>query len=284
MTPWIEAMRLRTLPVSVAGVFAACGYALADGCFEWLPATLCLVFAVLAQIASNFGNEYFDFRAGLDKPGRVGPRRGVTEGDITPRAMLIATLVTLALACAVGLWLVAWGGWWLVAVGIAVVLGVLAYSTGPWPLSRHGMGEIAVIIFFGIVPVNLTYWLQAGEWSAAVFAGSLAIGLMGANVIIINNYRDVDADRDVHKHTLAVLVGAETTRLLYLLNGLLAAILVAYSYAWSTAADIIAAAYIAAHIVLWRAIGRRTGSALTPLLGMTAVLMLAVSLALLAAS
>ena len=97
-------MRLRTLPVSVAGVFMACGCAAANNTFRLLPAALCLLFAVLAQISSNFANEYYDFADGLDKKGREGPRRGVTEGDISPRAMLAATYIVLGLACVVGLY------------------------------------------------------------------------------------------------------------------------------------------------------------------------------------
>ena len=112
---WIEAMRLRTLPVSVAGVITAIGFNILNGTFVAAPAILCLVFAVLAQIASNFGNEYYDYRDGLDRVGRDGPRRGVTEGDISPRAMLMATYVTLGVACCIGLSLVWWGGWWLIA-------------------------------------------------------------------------------------------------------------------------------------------------------------------------
>ena len=106
LKPWIEAMRLRTLPVSTAGVITGTAYAVHAGSFAWIPFTLCLLFALLAQIASNFANEYFDFAAGLDRPGREGPRRGVTEGDISPRAMLGATIGTLSLACLVGLALV----------------------------------------------------------------------------------------------------------------------------------------------------------------------------------
>ena len=107
---WIEAMRLRTLPVSVAGVICATALALMAGVFHCVQAIICLVFAVLAQVASNFANEYYDYKGGLDKPGREGPRRGVTEGDITPGAMKRATYATLALACACGLSLVYWGG------------------------------------------------------------------------------------------------------------------------------------------------------------------------------
>ena len=127
---WIEAMRLRTLPVSAAGVVMAAALGVAHGQVRWLPWTLCLIFALLAQIASNFANEYFDFRDGLDRKGRVGPRRGVTEGDITPRAMLTATILTLGIAAAIGCTLIYWGGWWLLAAGIVIVLGALAYSAG----------------------------------------------------------------------------------------------------------------------------------------------------------
>ena len=144
---WVEAMRLRTLPVSVAGVIGACGYALLDGKFKPAVAVLCLLFAVLAQIASNFANEYYDFKGGLDRKGREGPRRGVTEGDLTPGAMKAATFVTLGLACCVGLSLLLWGPWWLILAGVAIALGVLAYSTGPYPLSHHGLGEVAQFAF-----------------------------------------------------------------------------------------------------------------------------------------
>lgn len=106
---WIEAMRLRTLPVSIAGVLTAVAYAILDGCFMWMPALLCFIFALLAQIASNFANEYYDFKGGLDRVGREGPRRGVTEGDITPRAMKTATYLTLGIACAIGCSLILWG-------------------------------------------------------------------------------------------------------------------------------------------------------------------------------
>ena len=135
-------MRLRTLPVSVAGVVLGCGLAVADGSFCPVPAALCLGFALLAQIASNFGNEYFDYRDGLDAPGRDGPRRGVTEGDISPRAMLIATFATLAAAAAIGCCLIPFAGWWLLPLGIVIALAAMAYSTGPYPLSRHCLGEV----------------------------------------------------------------------------------------------------------------------------------------------
>lgn len=272
---WVEAMRLRTLPVSVAGVCAACAYTILHGTFGTAQALLCLTFAVLAQIASNFANEYYDFRAGLDRRGRQGPRRGVTEGDITPRAMAVATYAVLACACAVGLCLVHWGGWWLVPAGIGIAVAALAYSAGPWPLSRHCLGEVAVIAFFGIIPVNLTYYVQAGAFDADVFRCSVAIGLMGANVLIVNNYRDRDDDRAVGKHTLAVALGRRATSILYLLCGWGAVLLM--SPLWAAiggTAWIVPVAYAALHTLLWALMSVRRGARLNPLLGATAVLML----------
>ena len=276
---WVEAMRLRTLPVSVAGVCAACACAMLHGVFAMPQALLCLVFAVLAQVASNFANEYYDFRAGLDRRGRQGPRRGVTEGDITPRAMAVATYAVLAAACAVGLCLVYWGGWWLVPAGAGIAVAALAYSAGPWPLSRHCLGEAAVVAFFGLIPVNLSYYVQAGAFDPEVFRCSVAIGLMGANVLIVNNYRDRDDDRAVHKTTLAVVLGRRVMSALYLLCGWGAVLLMSPQWAtlggWAWAVPV---AYAAIHTLLWALMTVRRGARLNPLLGGTAVLMLAYAL------
>lgn len=278
-------MRLRTLPVSVAGVIAGTGFAVMDNSLKIAPAVLCLVFAVLAQVASNFANEYYDYKAGLDAPGRVGPRRSVTEGDITPQAMKTATFLTLALACAVGCSLIIWGGWWLIAVGITIALGVLAYSTGPYPLSHHGLGELAVIAFFGIIPVNFTYYLQAGGFDWSVFIGSVSIGLMGANVLIVNNYRDLEDDRAVDKHTLAVLLGRPFCSTLYLVNGCVAVLLMAPVWmvlpVWTM---ILPGIYLGLHIFVWFRLISLRGIRLNPLLGITAVLMLFYSLSFITAA
>ncbi|MEZ3465992.1 1,4-dihydroxy-2-naphthoate octaprenyltransferase [Muribaculum intestinale] len=276
LKPWIEAMRLRTLPVSAAGVLTAIGYNVGDGTFKAAPAALCMIFALLAQVASNFANEYYDYRDGLDRAGRDGPRRGVTEGDITPGAMLRATYATLGMACCVGLSLLWWGGWWLLIAGIVIAIGAMAYSAGPYPLSRHGLGEVAVIIFFGVIPVNLTYYVQSGYFAWPVGIASAAIGLMGANVLLVNNYRDADDDASVGKRTLAVIMGRGFAYSLYLINGVLAMLLLLDAmgvHRW------IAWVYLAVHLLLCMMLKRRTGRAINPLLGMTAVAMLAVALA-----
>lgn len=276
LKPWIEAMRLRTLPVSAAGVLTAIGYNVGDGTFKAAPAALCMIFALLAQVASNFANEYYDYRDGLDRAGRDGPRRGVTEGDITPGAMLRATYATLGMACCVGLSLLWWGGWWLLIAGIVIAIGAMAYSAGPYPLSRHGLGEVAVIIFFGVIPVNLTYYVQSGYFAWPVGIASAAIGLMGANVLLVNNYRDADDDASVGKRTLAVIMGRGFAYSLYLINGVLGMLLLLDAmgvHQW------IAWVYLAVHLLLCMMLKRRTGRAINPLLGMTAVAMLAVALA-----
>lgn len=282
---WIEAVRLRTIPVSVSGVLTSIGYAFLSNSIDYLPALLCLLFAVLAQIASNFANEYYDFKRGFDKIGRVGPRRSVTEGDIKPSAMKNATFITLAAACAVGLALTYWGGLWLIPIGILIAIGVLAYSTGPYPLSHHCLGEVAVLLFFGIVPVNLTYYLQSLSWSRDVVMASVAIGLMGANVLIVNNYRDIFDDKAVGKKTLSVVLGRKSSRWIYLFNGLAAIALVlpvwlAGNHFWL----IIPMTYIIVHTILFVRISRLSGSALNKMLGMTALLMFFYALGFLAMS
>lgn len=272
---WIEAMRLRTLPVSVAGVVAGTGYAISGGTLRWAPAVICLVFAILAQIASNFANEYFDFKAGLDRPGREGPRRGVTEGDISPRAMLAATLITLSVACACGLMLLQWGPWWLVPVGALIAVGALAYSAGPYPLSHHALGEVAVAVFFGLVPVNLTFYLQAGCFDFSVTLGSVAMGLMIANVLIVNNYRDMEDDASVGKITLAVRYGRPAMAVLYLFNGYVAvALMWGIWMSLALVGRLVPICYLMLHTALWVMLRRRRGSDLNPLLGLTAVAVL----------
>ena len=279
---WIEAMRLRTLPVSLAGVFFAGALGLLAWHFSLIPWLMCLVFALLAQIASNFANEYYDYKGGLDRAGREGPRRGVTEGDITPGAMKLATYVTLGIACIVGVALVAlYGEWWMYIVGVLTAIGVVAYSSGPYPLSHHGLGEVAVVAFFGIVPVCLTYILIGGEFGWWLLAMSAGVGLMGANVLVVNNYRDREDDRIVGKRTLAVRIGLRAMSSLYLADGFMAVILT--MPAWLAAARwgwVCPCVYLVLHFMLYTRLVRGRGRALNPLLGMTAVLMLVYSLAL----
>lgn len=264
--------------MSLAGVIAGAAMGVYYHTFKAAPVIICLLFATLAQIASNFANEYFDYRDGLDKKGRVGPRRGVTEGDISPRAMRNASLLTLGAAAIVGCSLIWWGGWWLIAAGVAIIAGALAYSAGPYPLSRHALGEVAVVLFFGVAPVTLTYYLQAGDCPLPVWLTSLSMGLLGANVLIVNNYRDADDDRAVGKITLAVKFGCRFTMWLYMADIVLAVALMlpvwlflAQRSVWIILLPLL---WLIAAIKTWRDICRSTGRALNPMLGKTARLML----------
>jgi 1,4-dihydroxy-2-naphthoate octaprenyltransferase len=281
---WIEAMRLRTLPVSIAGVITGTALAIWQGGFSPAPALLCLVFAVTAQIASNFGNEYYDFKHGMDKKGRDGFRRGVTEGDISPKAMKTATFIMLGLAALTGCSLLFYGGWWLLPAGLCILIAALAYSAGPYPLSHHSLGEIAVVIFFGVVPVTLTYWLQVGQWMEVeiVLGASLAVGLMAANVLIVNNYRDMDDDKAVGKNTTVVRFGRKVMGTAYLMSGILAmALMIPVWMKLPVWALLLPAFYLIMHVSTWRKVINSSGSALNPLLGKTARNLLLFSLLLL---
>lgn len=276
---WLECIRLRTLPVSLSGVIIAIGLAKWHHRFQWIPALLCIAFALLAQIVSNMANEYFDYLQGTDKPGRVGPRRGVTEGDIKPTTLRNATFGLLILAGVVGCCLIPYGGWWLLPVGIVIALAALAYSAGPYPLSYHGLGELMVFIFFGVVPVNLTYYVMALRFDPLVLLFSITIGLMGVNVLLVNNYRDVEDDRAAGKKTQTVMRGRPATAFAYLLNGYTGiAILAVFWFMiimskgrilplWTLAIPVL---YLVMHTITWSKLKHRDGAALNPLLGETA--------------
>ena len=271
---WIEAMRLRTLPVSIAGVIAGTGCAIMVGSFKAIPALLCLAFAILAQIAANFGNEYYDFKNGIDKKGRAGFRRGVTEGEITPKAMKAATFITLGLASAVGCAMLIYGPWWLIIAGILIMCFALAYSAGPYPLSHHGLGDIAVIIFFGVVPVVLTWYLQTSSWDSVgpVAATSLAIGLLASNVLVVNNYRDMEDDASVGKRTTVVIFGRKVMGVVYLLSGFIGmSVMIPVWLGMPVWGFVVPLIYLTLHVDTWHRLRQSTGSAINPLLGRTAV-------------
>lgn len=280
---WLEAIRLRTLPVSVSGVLIAVGLAKFNGAFRLVPSLLCVAFAVLAQIVSNLANEYFDFKAGTDKKGRVGPRRGVTEGDFSPTTLKRAIVGTLVATCAVGLSMLAvvdpGEGYanWLLLVGVGVMVAVMAfaYSAGPYPLSYHALGEVAVMAFYGLVPVIFSYYVVAGDFHPYAVIAGIAIGLMGVNVLLVNNYRDVDDDREAGKRTSVVVAGRTLAAFAYLLNGLLALSVLSVLWLrlwmeWGWWTMLPPAIYMALHLTSWLRLKQRTGAALNPILGATA--------------
>ena len=266
---WIDAARPRTLPVSGGPVVVAAAYAWYFEVFHPVIVSVCVVFALLAQIASNFANDYFDYKKGADRSDRVGPRRAVASGDISPQKMLKATLFTLFLACAIGSTLIYYGGWWLIIAGALIALFAMAYSAGPYPLAYHGLGDVTVFIFFGLVAVDLTYFIQAGEVNGAIIAGGAAIGLLSVNVLLVNNYRDMEADKISGKRTTVVLFGRNWAKWTYLINGIVAIVLT--SFVWEKDfLFFVPLIYLIFHLSTWNKLIKRRGVDLNPVLGMTA--------------
>lgn len=204
---WLAATRPRTLPAAVAPVLVGSAFAWRDG--QWVAgaAGLSLAFAVLVQVGTNFANDYFDFIKGADTASRVGPRRAVASGLVAPATMRLAMCLVFAAAFAIGLGLIAWGGPWLIAVGVASILCGIAYTGGPFPLGYNGLGDVFVFIFFGLVAVGATYFVQAGRVTADVWLAAVPIGLLAANILVVNNYRDAETDAAAGKRTLVVRLG-----------------------------------------------------------------------------
>lgn len=204
---WIEAARLRTLPAAIIPVMVGSALAAAHQSLDAGKAAICLAFALLVQIGTNYANDYFDHQKGADTAERVGPRRAVAAGLVAPAAMRGAMIGVFAAAFLVGLLLVREGGWWLLGVGIVSILCGVAYTGGPWPLGYHGLGDLFVFIFFGLVAVSVTFAVQAGAITPDVTACAAAVGLLAANIIIPNNYRDMETDTRAGKRTLVVRFG-----------------------------------------------------------------------------
>jgi 1,4-dihydroxy-2-naphthoate octaprenyltransferase len=233
---WCEAARPKTLPAAVVPVMVGTAVAWAHRSADYGKAAICLAFAVLVQIGTNFANDYFDFEKGADTAARVGPRRAVASGLIAPRTMLIATGLVLFLAFLVGLVLVREGGWILLPVGIVSIACAIAYTGGPFPLGYNGLGDVFVFIFFGLVAVDATFYVQAGGLASDATSCAAAVGLLAANILVANNYRDLETDARAGKRTLVVRFGRKFAVWQYALSHVVAllcpAALVIYGYRW----------------------------------------------------
>jgi len=209
---WLDATRPRTLPAAVAPVLVGSALAWHDGRLIPAAAAYCLGFALLVQIGTNFANDYYDFVRGADTADRVGPRRAVAAGLVAPATMRAVMFGVFAAAFLTGLGLVAWGGPWLIAVGAASILCGIAYTGGPFPLAYHGLGDIFVFVFFGLVAVGGTYFVQAGALTTDALLAGAPVGLLAANILVVNNYRDAATDAAANKRTLVVRLGRPAAR------------------------------------------------------------------------
>jgi 1,4-dihydroxy-2-naphthoate octaprenyltransferase len=207
---WVEAARPRTLPAAVVPVAVGTAVAAEGVALSPLRAGLALLVALTLQVAVNFANDLFDGLAGIDTEDRVGPRRVVAAGLVTPPAMKRALAVTLAVAGVAGLALALLVDPWLLLIGAIAIVATLGYSGGRRPYASRALGELSVFVFFGLVATIGSAYVQSGRVSALAVAASLPVGILAVGLLMINNVRDVDTDAATGKRTLAVRLGART--------------------------------------------------------------------------
>ncbi|HVS28941.1 MAG TPA: 1,4-dihydroxy-2-naphthoate polyprenyltransferase [Solirubrobacteraceae bacterium] len=212
---WLMAARVRTLPAAIAPVVVGTALAAHEGSFHPLTLLATLIGAVFIQVGTNLSNDYSDARRGADTEDRLGPVRVTAGGLVPPRQVLVATYVSFGVAVLVGVYLVVVAGPVLLAVGAASILAGVLYTGGPRPYGYEGLGELFVFLFFGIVAVSGSFFVQTKrlEWEA--FALAVPVGLLAAAILVVNNVRDLETDRRAGKRTLAVRLGRDRARRLY---------------------------------------------------------------------
>ena len=212
---WIMAARPRTLPAAVAPVLVGTALAGSEGTFRPLAFCAALVGSIFIQIGTNLSNDYSDARRGADTEERLGPVRVTAGGLVPPRKVLVATWLAFGIAVFAGAYLIALVGWELLAIGAASILAGVLYTGGPRPYGYEGLGELFVFLFFGVVAVTGSYYVQTEELTWLALGLSVPTGLLAAAILVVNNIRDVDTDRRAGKRTLAVRLGRERARRLF---------------------------------------------------------------------
>jgi len=206
------AARPKTLTAAVAPVVTGTGLAAWHGALEWLPAAAAMLGAILIQIGTNFANDYYDFVRGGDTEERIGPTRVTQAGILAPDVVKRAMVLVLAAAMLVGVYLVWVAGWPIVWIGLASVACAVLYTGGPFPLAYHGLGDVFVFVFFGIIAVGGTYYVQALTWPPDVVLAGIGLGALSTAILVVNNLRDIQTDSKAGKRTLAVRLGVAGTR------------------------------------------------------------------------
>lgn len=214
---WLLAARPKTLPAAAAPVVAGTAVAALDHQFQFGPALAALLAALLLQIGANIANDVFDFHKGADNEQRLGPLRVTQAGLLTPRQVLTGMWLTFGLAALLGGYLAWVAGWPVIVIGLASIAAAIAYTGGPFPLGYHGLGDLFVFIFFGLVAVGGTYYVQAGSLSPLAVWTGVPLGLLITAILVVNNLRDLETDRATGKRTLAVRLGESGARLEYVL-------------------------------------------------------------------
>jgi 1,4-dihydroxy-2-naphthoate polyprenyltransferase len=212
---WLMAARVRTLPASIAPVLVGTALAGYQGVFHPLRFVAAMVGAVFIQVGTNLSNDYSDARRGADTEDRLGPVRVTAGGLVPPGRVLVATYVSFGVAVAAGTYLVVVAGWQLLVVGAASILAGVLYTGGPRPYGYEGLGEVFVFLFFGIVAVAGSFFVQVKHLDWEAFALAVPVGLVASAILVVNNFRDLDTDRRAGKRTLAVRLGRARTRTMY---------------------------------------------------------------------
>jgi 1,4-dihydroxy-2-naphthoate octaprenyltransferase len=280
MNVWVEAARPRTLPASLAPVLVGTAAGANSRGIVWTRFALAVVVALAVQVAVNYANDYFDGVRGVDTVQRAGPRRAVASGLVTPRAMLVAIGVAMAVAGVAGLVLSAIVSWWLLLIGACAFLALLGYSGGPKPYASRGLGEVFVFVFFGLIATLGASYVQHRTLPATAWVAAVATGVLAVAILVVNNLRDVPTDAIAGKRTLAVRLGEARTRKLFVAAigvGVLLAVVgepIAAESAWPLLA-LIAVPLAREPVSAVR--GGGVGRALIPALGGTGKLELAVA-------
>ncbi len=214
---WILASRPKTLLAAFVPVIIGSALAYADGAFNLLAAVIALICSILIQVGTNFVNDLYDYLAGIDKPEREGPTRALAAGLLTTKEMRIGIFIIYLATFILGLYLVYLGGLLILIIGILSIVAGILYTAGPFPLAYNGLGDIFVFIFFGLIGTVGTYYVQALHISSLSVISAIPVGALITNILIVNNYRDIEEDKLAGKRTLAVLFGKKFSRIQYLI-------------------------------------------------------------------
>jgi 1,4-dihydroxy-2-naphthoate polyprenyltransferase len=213
---WVLASRPKTLPAAIVPVFIGTSIVSFDTKVNFIAALVALVCALLIQVGTNFVNDLYDYLSGADNESRKGPTRALAAGLITVSEMKAAIIIVFLVTFILGLYLVFISTWITLLIGLLSIFAGIAYTAGPYPLAYNGLGDVFVFLFFGVVGTVGTYYVQVVDISPLVFWASIPVGALITNILVVNNYRDIDEDREVGKNTLAVKMGRKFTRFQYL--------------------------------------------------------------------
>lgn len=271
MNVWLQAIRPRTLTTALAPVLVGTAVAHHAGSVALVPALAALLGAVWIQIGTNLANDYYDYVKGADTADRLGPTRVTQAGLVSPERVKAAMWAAFAMAVAPGAYLVAVGGWPIVVIGVVSILSGIAYTGGPFPLGYNGLGDLFVFVFFGLVAVMGTAFVQGAGWPMLGVVAAVPVGLLATAVLVVNNLRDAQTDAKAGKRTLAVRWGERAARVEY-------SALIAASYMTTVVLMFMVRSHWALlpllslplAVSVWRGVMADGGRALNPRLGETA--------------